>query len=163
MKTLILYGSRKGCTERCARKLKDELIRVGGGHCEVADVKKARLRRVSEYDHLIIGSSIWAGKLHPAVRRFMRSYSRISPSQHLGLFLCSGKEEPDYFTENFSRQVLERAEERRFFGGELSIEDFSPLMRYILRRKAGITESYRRIRDDEIQAFARNWIAGGGR
>ena len=162
MKTLIIYGSRKGCTERCARRLMEEIILAGNSCCEVINAKQAKQQRVAQYEHVIIGSSIWAGKIHPAVRRFIIRYGKIPPAQRIGLFLCSGEEDPGYFTRNYPRAVIDQTKERRFFGGELIIENFNPLMKYLLRKKAGVTESYQRIRDDDIRAFARSWIAGGG-
>ncbi len=163
MKTLILYGSRKGCTKKCAFTLRDEINRAGGAGCDVVDIKKARRTEVSRYDHVIIGSSIWAGKVHPGIRRFIDAHRAVLPAKRMGFFLCSGREDAAYFENNFPRDMITRAEQRRFFGGELSIEDYGPLMRYLLKRKAGVTGSYRRINGEEIRTFARQWVTGGGR
>ena len=96
MKTLILYGSRKGCTRKCAAMVKQQ---AGGG--DVVDVQKAHAIDLRGYDRVVLGSSVWAGKVHPKARQFVEKNLPTLLTRRLALFICSGDEGADYLRENY--------------------------------------------------------------
>jgi menaquinone-dependent protoporphyrinogen oxidase len=149
MKTLILYGSRKGCTRKCANLVRERL-----GDAEALDAAQAGGVDLSAYDAVVLGSSIWSGKIHPKVRGFVATRLEELLGKRIGLFICSGDEKTDHIRINYPERLVERAEAKAHFGGELHIEDFGPIMRFILAKKAGVTESYNRIKPEAISRFA---------
>ena len=90
MKKLIVYYSRTGNTKFVAEKIADQL---DADLCEVTDKKnrKGRLtfltggfaslreklteievpKPIEDYDFIIVGSPVWAGKITPAIRKFL--------------------------------------------------------------------------------------------
>jgi flavodoxin len=90
MRTLVAYHSRTGNTRFVAEKIAEQL---GAETCEVVDKKKrtgrlgfltsgyAATRKkltdievskpIDNYDLIIIGSPVWAGKITPAIRTFI--------------------------------------------------------------------------------------------
>lgn len=149
MKTLIIYGSRKGCTKECA-----EVLGAKGENVTVLDVNKAAYSNCDAYDTVIMGSSIWAGKIHRKMIRFIENNREKLLNKNIGLFICSGELADDHFSVNFPGDILAHAKARQFFGGKLDLNDFGPLMRWVLNKKAGVTASYDRVRRDVIDQFA---------
>jgi len=94
MKKLIVYYSRTGNTkkvaEELANKLDSEAIEIidekdrSGGIGWIGAGKDALkknfttikpiLKDISKYDLIIIGTPIWAGKMTPALRTFIKNY-----------------------------------------------------------------------------------------
>lgn len=90
MKVLVIYYSRTGNTKFVAEKIADQL---NAEICEVIDKKNrkgklvfltggyAALREklteivvektIGNYDFIVIGSPVWAGKISPAIRTFL--------------------------------------------------------------------------------------------
>lgn len=149
MKTLVIYGSRKGCTKACA-----EVLGARGDNVTVLDVNEAAQSNCEAYDTVILGSSIWAGQIHRKMSRFIENNREVLLKKKLGLFICSGELEEDHFSINFPGDILAHATDRQLFGGKMDINNFSPLMRWILKKKAGVTASYDRVRMDVIDQFA---------
>lgn len=110
MKTLVVYysfdGNTKAAAEKIAAELSAELLelkpikeipRKGIGKFLTGGMKATfgmgtKLQpidiRPQEYDRIILGTPIWAGKAAPAINEFLKEYP---VSEHIiGLFTCSG-------------------------------------------------------------------------
>ena len=57
MKTLIIFGSKYGFTETCARKLGEQI----DGDVEIFSVSKSNKVDFNKYNNIVIGSSIYIG------------------------------------------------------------------------------------------------------
>lgn len=66
MNTLIVYASKYGCTEKCAKLLSKELY----GEVDIINVKRMRDIDISKYEKIIIGGSIYIGKIQKGVTQF---------------------------------------------------------------------------------------------
>ncbi len=150
MKTLILYGTRKGCTRKCAAMVQGQ---IGGG--DVVDVSNASTVNLGDYDNIVLGSSVWAGKIHAKTKQFVEKNLSTLLGKRVGLFICSGDQRVDYIRQNYPSELVDHAEAKAHFGGELNIEDFGFLMRYLLKKKGGVTESYSRLDLDAVSQFSR--------
>lgn len=108
MKTLVVYYSRTGTTDRLAKIIKSEL------DASILEIKDQRKRSgffglirsgfdaitanvtiiegfeedLTEYDLVIIGSPVWAGQITPAIRTFLIGNSEVLPS--VAFFLTHG-------------------------------------------------------------------------
>ena len=112
MKTLVVYYSFEGNTDyaarRIAEKLQADLLRLKAenepprnilkfivGVKSVRRAEKARLHRFSqdpaEYDRIILGSPVWAGRMTPAIREFVLAHP--FEKKEVGLFACSASGE----------------------------------------------------------------------
>ncbi|SHI45293.1 Flavodoxin domain-containing protein [Desulfosporosinus lacus DSM 15449] len=64
MRTLIIFSSSHGTTEKAAQLLKKQL----NGEVELINLKKLSNPPLSDYDSVILGSSIYAGSVKSKVK-----------------------------------------------------------------------------------------------
>ena len=153
MKTLLVYESTHGCTEKCSRRLS-----------ELLDVKPdiVRLRRIGKislkpYHIVIIGGSIHAGMMQSRVRNFCAEYASTLEHKKVGLFICcmeEGKRAEEEFENAFPGYVRTKAVANGIFGGEFDFDRMNFFQRAIIRKMKGISASVSRINDEEIRRFA---------
>jgi len=65
METLIAYATRYGCVEKCAKMLAEKL----DGKVTLVNLQKTRVDPAS-YGRVIVGGSIYIGKIQKEVRDF---------------------------------------------------------------------------------------------
>jgi len=128
MKTLILYASKTGTTEKCAEILRDKI--------KDATIQDLSLKQIdpSPYDLIIIGGSIRMGQLHKEVRKYLKNYKDILLNKKVAYFICSieiDKIEP-YF-EQIDKSLLNKAITYDSFGGELDLEKQSGLDKLVIK------------------------------
>lgn len=115
MKTLIVYATKNGTTEKVAKILAKKL----GG----ADVKNIAQDTfdLTAYDRVLVGSNIRMGTVDRKIRAFLLAKIGILLEKELGLFLCCcfPKQEQTYFRNNVPSQLLEHAKAASALGGEL--------------------------------------------
>ena len=89
MNTLIIYASRYGTTEKCARILKDKL----DDPVEIVNVNRSKAIDLNGYDRIILGSSVYMGKASKELNKFIMQHWNRLGGKELGLFICcSGME-----------------------------------------------------------------------
>ena len=115
MKTLILYATKNGTTEKAAKILGEKL----GG----ADLKNIACDTfdLAAYDRVLVGSNIRMGTVDRKIRAFLLSKIGILLQKELGLFVCCcfPKQEETYFRNNVPSQLLAHAKATAALGGEL--------------------------------------------
>lgn len=116
-KTLILYASKYGCTEDCAKYLGSKLNHP----VETADLTNSTIADVQNYDWVVIGSPIYIGKIRKEVKLFCKRNLHQLLTKNVVLFLsCTTPEQAaDFFKSNFPVELLAHARECTNFGGEL--------------------------------------------
>ena len=70
MKTLIVYATKHGCAETCAKKLRAKLP----GGADMLNLKLKRGAPLDPYDTVLIGGSIHAGRIQSSVKRFSEQH-----------------------------------------------------------------------------------------
>lgn len=120
MKTIILYGTTYGFSQMCAERLSDHLE----GEVELVNLMKDSVQDLSQYDHVIIGGSVYMGQVQKKVKAFCQKHEAILCKKNLGLFLCCGSatQFEVFLNNNFSPNILEAAGIKACFGGELNPE-----------------------------------------
>ena len=109
MKTLILFASKYGATEKCANLLSEKL------NCDVTvmNLKENKNINLSDYDKIIVGSSIYAGNVQAEIKNFCTTNSNSLMSKPFGLFLscmADSKEEIEsYIQKSFSKELINHA------------------------------------------------------
>lgn len=120
MKTIIIYSSKYGCTEDCAKALKNKL----NGDCKLVNLKKAGAADFQQYDWAIIGGSIYVGKIQKEVKLFCERNLKELLTKNIALFMCCTTPDQvnDFFKSNFSSKLLAHAIKTVNFGGDLRQE-----------------------------------------
>lgn len=151
--TLIVYATRHGCTETCARELAGQL----DGEVTLHDLKADGRPELAGHDTLLVGGSIHAGGIQKRVRVLLEERQDELLAARLGLFLCCGYEgetAQKQFAQNYPANLREHAVATGLFGGAFDFERMGFIERAIVRKVEGITESESRVDHDAIAAFA---------
>jgi menaquinone-dependent protoporphyrinogen oxidase len=88
MKVLILFDTKYGFTEKCAKYLHNKI--PGSRICELQENFN-----VSEFDAIMLGSYIYLGEISEHAANFLKKYKNILLKKNLGIF-CSALDKSDY-------------------------------------------------------------------
>lgn len=152
MKNLIIYASQHGCTESCARKLKEQLP----GEVELLSLKSAGNVRPDDFDTILIGGSIHAGRIQKRIKTFCRDHRETLLSKTVGLFLCcmeEGETARKQFEDAYPEELRTHAKAQGLFGGAFNFERMNFLERKIIKKIAKVEGSVSRISQEAIDSF----------
>jgi len=153
VKTGIFYDTKHGCTEHCVQKLTDML----GGSVDVFNLKKNIQIDINPYNTIIIGGSIYAGRIQKRLQKFCKKNFQLLLTKRLGLFICcmyEGEKAREQMKENFLPELIEHAAVTGFFGGAFDFSKMNPLERLVVKKVADIDTSVDKISDESITSFA---------
>jgi len=153
MNTLIVYASKYGTTEKCAKLIKKEL----NDQVELINLKKLKDVNLSKYDKVIIGGSIYIGKIQKEVTEFCSKYLDILKEKRIGLFVC-GMQDADVIntelSQSFPIELLKIAEVKEYLGGEFLIDKMGFMDKMIVKNVSKVTSNKSNILEDKIHKFA---------
>lgn len=131
MKTLIIYASQHGTTEQCAIKLSEKLE----GNVEICNIKKEGNVDITQYDKVIIGGSIYGGKIQKEIVEFCSQNISTLKEKKIGLFICcmSKHGSEKQIKLSFPEELLTHAIAKQSFGGEFKFNKMSFLERTIAK------------------------------
>ncbi|MEJ5228843.1 MAG: flavodoxin domain-containing protein [Pseudothermotoga sp.] len=153
MKTLILYDTYTGTTEKCANLLAQNL-----NDAEVVNISKQKVPSLEAYDLVVLGTYVHAGKISKKIQDFCRKNLEILKTKKIGIFFCmlrgdQGIEE--YTKANFSEDLLKAVKVKEYFGGELNYEKMNFFFRFILKQIEKKTKPQLGIKPERISSFAK--------
>ena len=153
MKTLIVYGTTYGCTEKCAFKLASHIE----NDVSLINLEGRKEYDIADYEAVIIGGSIRLGRMNRSVSNFCKKYLGELLQKHIGLFICCMNEleqAKKYLEEGFPRELQNQATAKGYFGGELNLDEMTTFERSLLKSVIHIDESISLIKEDNIKDFA---------
>lgn len=166
MKTLIVYGSKYGTTQKCAQEIAKKI----SGKVDVVNLKDNKGIDIADYDKVVIGSSVYAGMLRKEVKVFYESNKEILKKKKVAVFLCCMDKEgiekylSPVFDEDFRKGLIAKT----CCGGEYKFSKMNFLERFMIKMitadgaKKGICEAADGKHDiesiiyDNISVFANN-------
>ncbi|MDW7675782.1 MAG: flavodoxin domain-containing protein [Bacillota bacterium] len=140
MTTLIAYASKYGSTEKCAKTI---AIKISGA-VDLCNLKSETPKDLSQYDKVIIGSSIYVGKAQKEVTQFCLDNVDLLRQKKLGLYICC------MFTEErallqlnnaFPKELLDIAATKEIFGGEFNISSMKYTDKFIVKMVGKVDKS----------------------
>lgn len=158
MNTLIVYASKYGCTEKCTELLSKKLI----GEVEIINLKQVSDIDISKYEKIIIGGSIYIGKIQKEVTEFCSKSLDKLKEKRIGLFICGMQEEETVTTEfnqNFNPELIEIANAKEHFGGEFNFDKMNFIEKLIVKKISKVTSSKSNILENNIKKFAQEMNA----
>lgn len=153
MKTLIVYGSKYGCTEKCANLISKEL----NNEADLINLKKVKNINLSEYDKVIIGGSIYMGRIRKEVTKFCTKNLGKLKEKRIGLFICGMQAGESINTEldaNFPEELVKIAVAKKSLGGEFLLNKMSFFDKFIIKKVLKVTGDRSNISEDKIHEFA---------
>ena len=160
MRILILYGSKHGCTAKCAHLLRDKLK-----NADLIDLSQ-NFAPVSldDYDAILIGTSVYVGKINKAVAKFCAANLDRLRDKEIGLFVCCGLPEKamEQLENGFPKELVQAAWVKAYFGYQYEMTQLN-LFERILMRLLGKHQNETAIRRAAIEDFARSFLQEGNR
>lgn len=165
MKTLIIYDSKHGNTEDCARQLAGKLA----GETALCNLKSGQVPGLEGYDQIIIGSPIYMGQSSKRVKAFCEAHGEALLEKPLGLFVCGmadGEAVAMELQSAYSSQLSSHALALEFFGGVFNFKRMNPFEKFIIKmvnrsqgaeplEKNAAGSAVEKIRTDAIDQFAK--------
>ncbi|MPW25502.1 flavodoxin [Alkalibaculum sp. M08DMB] len=154
MNTLIVYASKYGCTEKCANLVKKGL----NDQVDLINLKEVNDIDLSKYSKVIIGGSIYVGKIQKIVSDFCSKYLDELLEKRVGLFICAMQEADiidKQLNENFPLELTEKAEIKEWLGGEFLLDKMSFIDKMIVKKVSKVTTNTTNILVDKINGFVK--------
>ena len=129
MKTLVLYATQYGYTAECAATLKAKL----SGDVTLVDLEKQRAPGLADFDAVIVGGSIYMGRVQVKISEFCAANEGELLQKTLGLFLCCGLPQnlEESLSASFPEALRKHAKSVGCFGGELRTARMKPMHKLI--------------------------------
>lgn len=161
MNTLIVYSSKYGCTEKCARQIAEHL----GGTVELKNLKTSKKDfDLNTYERVIIGSSIYVGKASKETTEFCRRNLDRLQTKKLGLYICcmrDGQIAEDELTAAYPEELRRQSLACDYFGGEIILNRLSSLDRLMARKAAKIETDLVSLSTEKIYGFSNKLKSAG--
>lgn len=143
-RTLIAYASRAGSTAEVAETI-GNVLRESGLNVDVRSVKD--VQSLTEFDALVLGSAIWAGKPLPEMQRFVADQHDALARLPVAYFvLCDTLREYTPANRQIALGYLASLREAKqpvrvgMFAGRRDFSKVHPLLRWFLMRVIRLAE-----------------------
>jgi menaquinone-dependent protoporphyrinogen oxidase len=93
VKALIAYGTRYGATEMTANEIAD-VFRKEGLDTKVVNVKDEKVKDITDYDLVVVGSGIKIKKWTKEPEKFLDKFQKELQNKKTALFICCGAKYP---------------------------------------------------------------------
>jgi len=132
MKTLIVYGSKHGATEKCSNALKNKL----NGEVIIINIKKDVVPDINSFDSIVIGGSIYAGRIQKQITEFCLKNASILKDKKIGIFVCcmsEGEKAISQLNSCFPNELVSRAIAKGHFGGGFTFSKMNFFEKFIIK------------------------------
>ena len=163
MRTLIVYATKYGCTEKAVNRLIDYL----GGEAELLNLVNMDKKDIllENYDTVVVGGSIYAGNIQKEVKQYCSENINTLLHKQLGLFICCGFSEKveEQLDNSFENKLLKHAAVKGYFGYEFNFDRMNFMAKLMVKTLAKVKESKSDIKDKNIEEFAEKLKGGNGK
>ncbi|MGE5630725.1 MAG: flavodoxin domain-containing protein [Caulobacteraceae bacterium] len=123
MNTLVIYATKHGSTRKCASMLSKKLE----GKVDLHDIKAGKAPDLEQYDKVVIGGSIYAGRIQKEITEFCSQNLDALKNKKLGLFICCMLKDNAVLQlkSSYPEELMSRAIASGSFGGEMNFSDMS--------------------------------------
>lgn len=153
-KVLIAYATKHGCTEECAKALSGKIT----AETDLWDLREKKQIDLDAYGKVIIGGSIYAGRIMKEVRDFCAKNESVLKGKKLGLFIC-GTSEGDTAAKqveaSFPEVLLKAALVKESFGGKIVLNKMNFMEKKIIKVVAKVESDMSNISENRIDRFAK--------
>ncbi|HHV99651.1 MAG TPA: hypothetical protein GXX36_08780 [Clostridiaceae bacterium] len=160
MKTLILFSSRYGATEKCANLIMKGLR----DDAEVINLKNGESKDIDNYDVILIGGGVYAGKLQSEITKFIEDNKECLRNKKVGVFLCCKESEKtsEYAKANLPAWLVNDLFLLENTGYEINFERMNFLEKFLFKSLFKIKRSYSDLKYDSIEKIVNEVNRMGG-
>ena len=90
-RVIIVYGTRYGATRSTSEEIA-KVLQGEGMEVKVADAKKEKIKDISPYDVIIVGSGMQMGKWTKEPEAFLEKHQKELTNKKVAIFVSSGAE-----------------------------------------------------------------------
>lgn len=152
MKSVIVFATKYGSAEECALILKGKMK----GDVTVSNC--LNVRNLSEYDNIIIGSSLYAGKIRPEMKIFCADNASKLKQKNIGIYICGFQKDSNDLTQletAFPKELTAVAKSKQYFGGSVNFEKMGFFEKIIMKNITKLKESTKYVKDENITRMAK--------
>jgi len=152
-KTLIVYATKHGSTEECANQLAKKM----DSDTECFNLKEKKQLDLGIYDTIIIGGSVYAGRIQKEVNEFCKRNLDVLKRKRLGLFICGmseGELAEKQIQSSFPQELLDHALAKESFGGKFDFSKMNVMEKMIVKKVAKVESSQSNLSENKIDQFA---------
>lgn len=152
MKTAVIYTTKHGTTEKVAGMINN----LASGGVDLINLKKVKDINLNQYENVIIGGSIHAGKVQNSIAKFCKQHNNELMKKRLGLFLSCMEEDKaqEQFDNAYPETLRKHAISNKITGGEILLDQMNFLEKYIVKKIGKMTESVSKIKEDKVKELA---------
>lgn len=149
MSAIVIYSTKHGAAARCADLLREK----AGGEVTIANAKDDP--DFSDFDRVILGASVYAGKIQREMTDFCVSNRDSLLKKKIGLFICSGdhSEKGREYLKLFGDHIYAHAAARELFGDEIHWESMNFIEKLAMRIIKKSRGSSSNLELDRIDSF----------
>lgn len=158
MKSIIIFTTKYGSVEKAAKLLASKM----DGEVHLVNIMKEKAPALDEYDRVILGGSIYAGKMQKKLSGFIAGNVPQLMKKRVGLFICAAQPEPAKSQElqaSFPPELFAHAAVKEAFGYEYDFKKLNLFEKLVIRVIAGVTSSKFELSDEKIDIFAKTICA----
>ncbi|MBN2511242.1 MAG: flavodoxin domain-containing protein [Spirochaetales bacterium] len=154
-RTLVVYASKYGTTEKYARIIADAL---GGDSLEVA---KAGTAGLGGYDRIIVGSPVFAGQGSGKVKKFLEKNRKQLAAKETGAYICcmaQGEDSKGQLVRAYPEWFLKTARNTEVLGGEILLSKLKGLHKLIIVKMMKQEKDESAFSEENARKFAGRFI-----
>lgn len=147
MKTVIIFTSKHGATEKVANQLSKNIA-----NADVVNLKEHKNINLSQYQNIILGSSIYAGKISNAMQKFIKTNTVELLQKKLALFIsCMHDTEAEkQFNSAFPELLRSHSLSNQCVGGEFNFENMNFFEKFLVKKISGVSQTTTNFKLDKI-------------
>ena len=145
MSLLVLYATKSGASEQCAKLLSEEF-----SDCTICNIEITK-PNIEEFDSIILGAGVRDGKIYKPIRDFIKKNHTELLNKKMGYFICNEKPKKteEIIEQNFPDDLKKAAICIESFGGyksnSLPKEDSDQLKGIIVERIQAFSEKFKEL------------------
>jgi menaquinone-dependent protoporphyrinogen oxidase len=155
LKTIIIFATKYGCVENAVNILKSKIE----GQVQLINIMKENVPSLDHYDKVIIGGSIYVGKIQKKLSKFVDKNLSLLLTKQVGLFICAGEKKEEVrekeLVDAFPMALLNHAICKDIFGYEIHYEQLNFLEKKMVAVVLGHKEGCRELFVEKIERFAK--------
>ena len=151
MKTLLVYTSKHGTTEKIAEMIQEQSQQ----NIELCNLKDCKKPDINEYSKVIIGTSFHAGRINSRVKKFIKRNKDTLLIKKIAIYVCGmNKQDINKNIElNFNEEIRKHAFACDWLGGEFLTTKMNGLERAMVKKVAGVDNTISEIKKNNISEF----------